>query len=136
MSALWSVLMLAVAPAAMLAQPPKPGDDPLARHLFPPELVMKHSEAIGLEPDQREAIKAAIQEAQASFIDLQWDMQSASGKMEELLQSRRVDEAAVLAQLDGILDLERRIKKTQFSLLIRIKNTLEPSQQDRLEALR
>ena len=136
MSALWSVLMLALAPAVVLAQPPKPDDDPLARHLFPPELLMKHGDAIGLEPDQREAIKAAIQEAQASFIDLQWDMQSASGKMEELLQSRHVDEAAVLAQLDRVLDLERHIKKTQFSLLIRIKNALSPSQQDRLEALR
>ena len=136
MKLLWPVLMLAMAPTAVPAQPPQPGNDPLARHLFPPELVMKHGEAIGLEPDQREAIKAAIQEAQASFIDLQWDMQSAAGKIEQLLQSQLVDEAAVLAQLDHVLDLERRIKRTQFSLLIRIKNTLDPAQQKQLDALR
>ncbi len=131
---LFSVLMLAVASA--LPQPPPPGEDPIARHLFPPELLMKHADAIGLDPDQREAIKAAIQEAQTTFIDLEWDMQSAAGKLELLLQSQPVDEAAVLEQLDHVLDLERRIKKTQFSLVIRIKNTLTPSQQVQLEALR
>lgn len=129
-----ALLLAAVPPAA--AQAPPPGDDPIARHVVPPELVMRHSQAIGLAPEQREAIKTAVQEAQAGFIDPQWQMQTEAGRMVELLQQRPLDEAAILGQLDRILDLERRIKKLQFSLLVRIKNTLSVSQIEKLDKLR
>ncbi len=129
-------LLLAVLPAAAAAQVPPPGDDPIARHVVPPELVMRHSQAIGLTPEQRDAIKKAVQEAQSGFIDPQWQMQTEAGRMVELLQQQPLDEAAILGQLDRILDLERRIKKLQFSLLVRIKNTLSVSQIEKLDKLR
>jgi hypothetical protein len=56
--------------------------------------------------------------------------------MVDLLQQRPLEEAAILGQLDRILDLERRIKKLQFSLLVRIKNTLSVSQLEKLDKLR
>jgi Spy/CpxP family protein refolding chaperone len=132
----FALLLAAVLPAAAAAQTPPAGDDPIARHVVPPELVMKHSQAIGLTSEQRDAIKKAIQEAQSGFIDPQWQMQTEAGRMAELLQQRPLDEAAILGQLDRILDLERRIKKLQFSLLVRIKNTLSVSQLEKLERLR
>ncbi len=122
-------------PAAAAAQQAPP-DDPIARHLVPPELVMRHSQAIGLTPEQREAIKAAVQEAQSGFIDPQWQMQTEAGRMAELLQQQPLDQAAILAELDRILDLERRIKKLQFTLLVRIKNTLNAAQLEKLDKLR
>ncbi len=122
-------------PAAAAAQQAPP-DDPIARHLVPPELVMRHSQAIGLTPEQREAIKAAVQEAQSGFIDPQWQMQTEAGRMAELLQQQPLDQAAILAELDRILDLERRIKKLQFTLLVRIKNTLNAAQLQKLDKLR
>lgn len=131
-----ALLLAAVLPAAARAEAPPPADDPIARHVVPPELVMKHSQAIGLTSEQRDAIKKAIQEAQSGFIDPQWQMQTEAGRMVDLLQQRPLDEAAVLGQLDRILDLERRIKKLQFSLLVRIKNTLSVSQLEKLEKLR
>lgn len=130
------LLLAAVLPAAAAAQTPPPGDDPIARHVVPPELVMKHSQAIGLTPEQRDAIKKAVQDAQSGFIDPQWQMQTEAGRMVELLQQRPLDEAAILGQLDRILDLERRIKNLQFSLLVRIKNTLSVSQLEKLDKLR
>jgi len=132
----FALLLAAVLPAAAAAQAPPPGDDPIARHLVPPELVMRHSQAIVLTPEQREAIKKAVQEAQSGFIDPQWQMQTEAGRMVELLQQRPLDEGAILRQLDRILDLERRIKKLQFSLLVRIKNTLSVSQLEKLDKLR
>ncbi|SRR5260221_2350678 len=126
--------LLLMAPAAP-AQPP-PGEDPIAQNLFPPELVMQHSVEIGLDEKQRAAMKEAIQKAQAKFVDVQWDMQAESGKMVRLLQARPVDEGAVLAQADKVLSLEREVKKTQLSLLIRIKNLLGDGQQDKLTQLR
>ena len=113
-----------------------PADDPIARHVIPPELVMKHSQAIGVTSEQRETIMAAVQQAQSGFLDAQWQLQTEAGRLVELLQQRPVDEGKVLTQLDRILDLERRVKKLQFTLLIRIKNALTPSQLQRLEELR
>ncbi len=53
-----------------------------------------------------------------------------------LLQARPVDESAVLAQADRVMNLEREIKKAHLSLLVRVKNLLTQPQQDKLAALR
>src|SRR5689334_2131390 len=39
---------------------------------FPPEVVMQHQAEIELQDAQRSAITAAMQSAQAKFVDLQW----------------------------------------------------------------
>lgn len=122
--------------AASRGQAPQPPDDPIAQNLFPPELVMKYRQEINLDEGQSKAIKEAIQKAQSKFLDMQWDMQSESGKLVQLLKARPVDESAVLAQVDQVLNREREIKKTQISLLVRIKNVLTEGQQNKLMELR
>ncbi len=51
----FALLLAALPMAAAAAQTPAPGDDPISRHLVPPERVMRHSQTIGLTPEQREA---------------------------------------------------------------------------------
>lgn len=114
----------------------KPADDPIAQALFPPELVMKYRQEINLDEGQSKAIKEAIQKAQTRFLDMQWDMQAEGEKLVKLLKTRPVDESAVLAQMDQVLNREREIKKAQISLLIHIKNLLSESQQNKLTELR
>jgi len=121
---------------ASLAQAPQPGNDPIAQNLFPPELVMQYRQEINLDDGQSKAMKDAIQKAQAKFLDMQWDMQSEAEKLVLLLKARPVDENAVLAQVDQVLNREREIKKAQISLLVRIKNLLTESQQNKLMELR
>lgn len=116
--------------------PPAPDADPIAEQVFPPELIMQHGAAIGLDAQQRATIKEAVQQAQARFIDVQWEAQEETGKLVRLLQAHPVDEKAVLAQVDHVLELERQIKRTQISLLVRLKNLLTPAQQARLADLR
>jgi len=53
-----------------------------------------------------------------------------------LLKARPVDESAVLAQVDQVLNREREIKRAQISLLVRIKNQLNETQQNKLMELR
>lgn len=113
-----------------------PGPDPIAENLFPPDLVMRYASDITLDDRQRSAIKEAVQKAQSRFMDLQFDLQPEAEKMVRLLQARPVDEAAVLAQADKVMSLEREIKKAQLSLLVRIKNQLTAAQQEKLAALR
>lgn len=114
----------------------KPADDPIAQALFPPELVMKYRQEINLDEGQSKAIKEAIQKAQTRFLDMQWDMQTEAEKLVKLLKARPVDESAVLAQVDQVLNREREIKKAQISLLVHIKNLLSESQQNKLTELR
>lgn len=114
----------------------QPGEDPVAQNLFPPELVMRYQQDIGLDEAQGRGIKEAIQKAQSKFLDFQWEMQSESQKMVRLLQARPVDEAAVLAQADKVMGLEREVKRAQLSLLVRIKNLLSDAQQAKLVELR
>ena len=134
-SAAGILLLLALTIPAAAAESPSPGDDPLARHLFPPERVMGHAQEIGLDDAQRTAIRKEVQKAQSKFLDLQFDIQTEMETMVRLVKENKVDEAKVLAQLDRVLSLEKEIKKTQISLLVRIKNTLTPTQQAKLSEM-
>lgn len=111
-------------------------EDPLARYLVPPDVIMAHSQELSLGDKQRAAIKAEVQKAQSKFIDLQWDMKEETEKMVRLLQQTPADEARILEQADKVMSMEREIKKTQLSLLIRIRNLLTVEQMAKLEAIR
>ncbi|MGH7568420.1 MAG: Spy/CpxP family protein refolding chaperone [Gemmatimonadales bacterium] len=126
-------VLAAVAPTAAGQQP---GEDPLARLLFPPELVMQRRADIGLQPEQRATITKAIQDFQTKVVDLQWRIQEQSQKLAGLLGKPSVDPAAALAQVDEVLSVEREMKRAHMTLLIQIKNTLTPEQQAKLAAAR
>ncbi len=120
-------VLLALATAKVGAQqPPQAPEDPLARILFPPELVMQHQQDIGLRPEQRAAITKAIQDFQSKVVDL----------LATLLDKPAVDQTAALAQVDEVLGVEREVKRAHITLLINIKNTLSADQQAKLAAAR
>ena len=127
-------LALFVGHAAWAQQPPPA--DPLGENLFPPELVMQHQQAIGLNEEQKNFIKAEVQKAQVRFTELQWQLQNEMETMISLVKEPRADEPQVLAQLDKILGLEREIKRTHITLVVRIKNGLTPEQQARLREIK
>ncbi len=110
--------------------------DPIGDALFPPELVMQHQQAIGLNEDQKKSIVAEIQKAQARFTELQWQLQREVETMASELRQDRIDEQKILGQLDRVLGLEREVKRTHITLFIRIKNTLTPEQRVRLQEIR
>jgi Spy/CpxP family protein refolding chaperone len=132
-----ALALLAVATAGAGAQqPPQAPDDPLARVLFPPELVMQHQQDIGLRAEQRAAITKAIQDFQGKVVDLQWRMQEQSQRLASLLEKPAVDQAAALTQVDEVLSVEREVKRAHITLLINIKNTLSAEQQAKLASAR
>ena len=130
-----SVMFLAVilGTGILQAQTPKPEDDPLARLLFDPQLVLKHAQDLGLQPAQRTAIINAIKEAQGDILDIQLQMAERHEELVKTASPVRVDETAALAQADKVLGLERDMKHKQLQLLIRIKNVLTREQQDKLQ---
>ena len=115
---------------------PSADRDPFARSLFPPELVMTHQQAINLTERQRSAIQTAVREAQAQFVDLQFAVSREAENLQRLLDSTSVDEAAVLQQVDRVLAAERLVKRAQLTLMLRVKNQLDETQQMALRMLR
>jgi Spy/CpxP family protein refolding chaperone len=102
---------------------------------FAPELIARYHEQIGLTDDQGASLKSTFEDAQQRVQGLQQQMQEESKKLADLAQPAKVDEKAVIAQADKILDVEREIKHAQLSLLVAIKNTLTADQQSKLKAL-
>jgi Spy/CpxP family protein refolding chaperone len=137
------VLGLAVllAPTAVVAQVHTPPPS-MPRHgmdmehvLFPAELVMQHQRELGLTAQQRTTITEAVKALQAGVVDHQWQLQDEQQKLHELLAQPTVEEAAALAQVDKVLELERTIKRLHLGMLVRIRNALTPEQHERLRAL-
>ena len=110
--------------------------DPIGDSLFPPELIMQNQQALGLTDEQREFFKGELRKAQIRFTELQWQLQDEAEKLAGLTKQERVDEQAVLAQLDRVLAAEREVKRVQISLVVRLKNKLTPEQQTRLLEIR
>jgi len=106
------------------------------RELFPPELVMRHQEEIGLSEEQKATLVREMQELQSDLVPLQFEMSEAAGKLGDALAAARVDEKKAADLADRLMSLESRIKRRHLALMIRIKNTLTPEQQDRLRELR
>jgi len=115
---------------------PPPAADPLARFLYPPELVMGNQEALGLTDKQRSAIQDAVKEAQAKVVDVQFKMSAEVEKLQRLLQVFTPDEPSVLDEVGRVLTLERDMKLTQMTLMVRIKSQLTERQQGLLDQMR
>jgi hypothetical protein len=115
---------------------PPPAADPLARFLYPPELVMGHQEALGLTDKQRSAIQAAVKEAQGKVLDVQFKMSAEVEKLQHLLQIFTPDEPSVLDEVGRVLTLERDMKLAQMTLMVRIKSQLTERQQGMLDQMR
>lgn len=120
----------------LAAQQQPQQEDALGRYLYPPELVMQHQEAIALTEEQRSAITVALHNLQQRIVEVQWQMAAQTEKLNGLLAGPSVDRAAVLAQFDQVLDLERAVKRAHLEALVLIKNTLTPEQQRELDLRR
>jgi Spy/CpxP family protein refolding chaperone len=114
-----------------------PGGPPaFLSNVFSPRQVMAHQLELGLRPEQIDAIKAAMLETHQKLLDLQWKLDADTEKLSQLLAADHVDEAKVLAKLDEVTEVERNVKKTNFTLLVRVKNLLDPEQQAKMRKLR
>ncbi len=114
----------------------QPASDPLGDNLFAPELVMQNQQLLGLNEEQKNALKSELRKAQLRLTELQWQLQDEMEKLLALIKPEKMDEAQTLAQLDKVLAAEREIKRAQFSLLVQIKNHLTPEQQNRLHRIK
>jgi Spy/CpxP family protein refolding chaperone len=129
-------LAVGIARAEPPHPPPRPGDDPIAARLIPPELIMGHQSELSLDDKQRTAILKEIERAQSAVLQIQWQMTSAAEGLVKLLDEPRIDEGKTLAQADKVMELERQIKKNHLGMLVRIRNLLTDAQRAKLQQMR
>jgi Spy/CpxP family protein refolding chaperone len=116
--------------------PTSPGSDLLSARFFPPELIVSHQRELGIDEKQRSAIVTEVQRAQSQAVPIQWQLQATTEQLAALLDGSQINEAKALAQAERVMNLERDLKRSNLSLLIRIKNLLTTKQQEKLLALR
>jgi Spy/CpxP family protein refolding chaperone len=109
---------------------------PFDNDLLPPEMIMQRQGEIGLSDAQRDQIRAEVQKAQGTMTEAQWRIAGESEKLHKLLAAGSVGEARVLAQVDAILAIEREVKRTHITMLVRIRNALSAEQRARLAQMR
>ena len=103
---------------------------------YSPEVVMHFSEDIKLTDAQEAYIKEEYKKAEAIFTDVNWDLKKAINKLHDLIVAKKIDETKVVAQMDKVLELEKRIKKQRVILMLRVKNKLTDDQKAKLDKLR
>lgn len=119
-----------VAGSRLAAQSPAP--DVVSENLFPSDLVMQYHEAIGVTEAQKNWFREEMNTSRTRVDELQSKLGQAKGALAALLKKDRADEAAVMAQAEKALNLDRDIKREHFLLLVHIKNKLTPEQQAKL----
>lgn len=112
------------------------GEDPMAKYLYPPDIIMSHQQAINLSDSQRTSIGTLMVDAQKNFVPAQFKIAAEMERLQKLIDGQVVDEGKVLDEVDRVLALERDIKRAQLTLMIRVKNLLTPQQQEALSKLR
>jgi Spy/CpxP family protein refolding chaperone len=111
-------------------------EDPIFATLFPPELIMQHRRAIGLDDEQRDAISRLISDLQGRVLSLQWELLDEMEQLGAITGRTRVDLDRAMDEMGDVLDKEKEIKTAHLEMLVRIKNLLRPDQQSMLEELR
>jgi Spy/CpxP family protein refolding chaperone len=111
-------------------------EDPFGDAFFPPELIMQNQHTLALTAEQKSMLRTEVQKAQTRFTDLQWQLQDEMQRLTALAREGTPNEEKILAQLDKVLNLEREIKRTHITLVVRMKRVLTPEQQRQLQEMR
>lgn len=112
------------------------GLGPIETRLFPPELVMEHQGALGVTPDQRQALVAETERGQAEMARLMWDLQRDKEKLVDVLDAEKIDEKAASDAAARVMEHETKVKASHLGMLVRVKNLLTAEQQSKLRRLR
>lgn len=96
---------------------------------------MMARDQIALTPQQVEAVRGHMEKTQARSEEQKKKLEAESAALVAMVTPARVDEKAVLAQLDKVLDVEREVKHLHVGLITAVKNLLTPGQQETLRRL-
>lgn len=123
-------LLLLLAFGGLIAQ------NDFQQEFYTADLIMKYRSDIELTEAQKTSIKKIHGDYSSEFSSTKWDLEAEMVALNGLLSESSVDESKSLAQMKKVTDLENKMKMTKMEMLIKIKNTLTASQQEKLRDLR
>ena len=126
------LVVLAAACPLPAADGAKTAADPLAGAFFSPELVLLARDRIALTAEQHQALRDRMEKTRLRGDELRARLERDTTALALLAKQQHVDEAAIAAQLDKVLDVEREAKHLHLGLLAAVKNLLTPEQQAQL----
>jgi len=127
-------LLAALGPLLAVAES-KPGADPLAGAFFPPELVLLAKDRIAMTPEQWQVFQARMEQTKPRSDELRARLEHETAALAAIAKQEHVDEAALMAQFDRVLDVERELKHLHLGVVMAIKNLLTSGQQAQLRQL-
>ena len=101
--------------------------------LYPPDLLMRQQQRLGISSAQRTRISEAVQQFQADVTELQWTLQNEQQLLKQMLSGHPLDDEAALTQAEKVLTLETQFKTAHMRMLIAIKNQLTAEQVDMID---
>ena len=129
------IVLLAVLGPLLAAAEAKPAPDPLAGAFFSPEMVLLAKDRIALTPEQWQAFQTRMEQTKPRSDELRARLEHETGALAALANQAHADEAALVAQLDRVLDVERELKHLHLGVMTAIKKLLTPGQQAQLRQL-
>ena len=130
---LLTFLVLAATTAGAQNLDPDTGDarshrEVLAMGLYPPDLIMRHQQRLGITAEQRRAMLKQVKAFQDEVAELQWNLQNEQQLLRQALAENTIDRAAVMPRVERVLQMESEFKRSHIKLLIAIKNALTDEQ--------
>lgn len=107
--------------------------DPISEHLFPPDLVLQQAEQIQLTDKQKTSIEESVTKAQTMVTKFREPLNMELAALNGMLKDKSTEDAAVLKQLDNVLQEERKVKQLQLKLLLHVRKLLSDEQQTALQ---
>jgi Spy/CpxP family protein refolding chaperone len=102
-------------------------------HFYPPPVVLRRGKEIGLTPDQTTKIRAEMLATHSRGIDLHAKIEHSKVETARLLSADKVDEKAVLTQVDEGAKAEAEMHKLHVGTMLRVRALLTPEQRQKLE---
>lgn len=110
--------------------------DTFQSELFAAETVLKFRSDLELSDDQVRIIKKIYNDNISAFNTTKWDVDALQVDLNKLISESKVDEKKALSTLEEISTLEQKLKSQRLKMLVKIKNELTETQQNRLKELR
>lgn len=130
------LLVIAIAALAASAARADHLEARITAHFYTPEQIKKYADLLGLTAEQTDKLRGAYEGTQQKVEQLKQQQQAEVEKFVGLCSPQRVDEQALAAQGEKLMDAERDIRRAQLALLVTIKNSLTPGQQGILDSVK
>ena len=109
--------------------------DLLNANLFPPDVILREADQLGLSDTQRDALTNIVRTTKTTMGEAQAHIREAGNKLRDSLLSDSASEAQLLDQLGAMLDAEKEMKRGQFTMLLGARRLLTAEQASKLREI-